>query len=339
MLTPVEKIVAIGLAACFWVGSLSGQVVEDLRRDAPFFRKKLPEFRRWLVENELHKIFRADTIAVDNQKVTLFLRPAFEGRRVCDSMQCAWNQLEMGNRDLNGEFFHDRLLKKWAFLAEIREEQAEVVVRCHEPAHFLVKISGRTEDVEQKTLDAGHWKLETSKAQSPMSNVYRPTSTLIEGRSLRSAAGMQISLPGGSLGGANVGENSAIVSGKKVGKVCAEAKTFFLDFYKNKGTPVLWKARIDTSFSFEDEFVLEVTHLSNQICPDGYFEYHRIHVQGKQRGEEVELRWDFQGKYGSGILFPPRRNNYKDLELKYKNELANYQNTLFRRMINYLSRR
>lgn len=330
MLTPFEKIVAIGLAACFWAGSLSGQVVEDLRRDVPFFRKKLPEFRRWLAENELHKILRADTIIVDNQKVTLFLRPAFEGRHVCDSMQCAWNQLEMGNRELNGEFFHDRLLKKWAFLAEVREEQAEVVVRCHEPAHFFVKISGKT------TLDFGRRALDAGGLPS---KIYRPSSTVIEGRSLRSAAGMQISLPGGSLGGANVGENSAIVTGKKVGKVCAEAKAFFLDFYKNKGTPVLWKARIDTSFSFEDEFVLEVTHLSNQICPDGYFEYHRIHVQGKQRGEEVELRWDFQGKYGSGILFPPRRNNYKDLELKYKNELANYQNTLFRRMLNYLSRR
>ncbi len=294
---------------CFCTGNLAGQISDDLRRDEPFFRKKIPEFRKWLAENRLDKFFVADSFSVTKTKATLFLRPAFSGDHVCDSMQCVWNNLEEKNRDLNGQFFHERLLKKWAFLAEIREEQAEIVVRCHQPAHFFVKIYGENGKIP------------------------------VEGRSLRSAIPMQISLPSGGISGVNVGENSAIVRSQKVGTVCANAKVFFINWYKKKGTPVLWNARIDTTYSFEDEFVVEVTHLSNEICPEGYYEFHRIFVKGTQRGEDVELRWDFQGKYGSGVLFPPRRNNYKDMELKYKNDLTNYQNALFKRMLTYLGRR
>ncbi|MFN4257481.1 MAG: hypothetical protein ACK4Q5_20970 [Saprospiraceae bacterium] len=284
------------------------QKAEDLRQDAAFFRKKLPEFRQWLAENRLDNVFAADSLAVSAERVTLFLKPSFEGRRVCDSMQCAWNELESANRDLNGQFFHERLLRKWAFLAEVREDQAEVVVRCHQPPHFLARIYGKN-------------------GQIP-----------IEGRSIRTASLVEVQLPPTAVEGANAGDNATFIPGKKVGAVCASAKKFFVKWYSDKGTPVLYSARIDTSFSFEDEFVVEVTHLSNEICPDGYFEFHRIHVSGRQRGDDVELKWEFQGKYGSGIIFPPRKNNYKDMELRYRAELETYQHTLFKLLLDYLRR-
>jgi len=113
---------------------------------------------------------------------------------------------------------------------------------------------------------------------------------------------------------------------------------YLTQYYKGKGTPILWRAKIDTSFALYDEFVMEVTHLSEEVCPDGYFEYHRIYVKGLQKGDDVELSWEFQAKYGSGIAFPPRKNDYKDMEPKYKEELEEYQNRLFKKLLEYLRR-
>jgi len=277
----------------------------DLRNDKAFFLKKKTEFNQWLRQNQLDKVLRADSVAVSAQKVTLFLLPAYQGKHVCDSIQCAWDKLEKANRKVNGQFFHERLLHKWAFLAEIHDDQAEVIVRCHEPAHFQAKIYSRDGKVP------------------------------VEQRNIRSATVLDVSLPG-SLQGVNTGDNKTIIQGKKVGPVCSAARRYLTNVYKTKGTPVLWKAKIDTSYAARDEFVLEVTHLSYEICPDGFFEYHRIYVKGLQKGDDVELSWEFQGKYGSGIIFPPRKNDYKDMELRYKTSLDDYQRKLFKKLLDNL---
>ena len=292
------------LLAFFGHPALRAQPV-DLRQDKAFFEAKRPEFQTWLRQNHLDGIFYADSVAVTPKKVTLFLRAAYKGARVCDSLQCAWDRLEKNNRQVNGQYFHERLLHKWAFLAEVHEEQAEVVIRCHEPAHFLARVNSR--------------------------NGRMP----VDGRNIRSAAVLDVRLPA-SMDGVNTGDNTAVIRGKSLDVVCAQARRYLIAFYRPKGTPVLWKARVDSSYSTIDEFVLEVTHLSYEICPDGYFEYHRIYVKGAQKGEDVELSWEFQGKYGSGIIFPPRKNDYKDMDLRYKSNLEEYQKRLFKKLTDYL---
>jgi hypothetical protein len=278
----------------------------DLRKDRAFIQKKLPEFRQWLRQNRLDGIFRADSVAVSAGRATLFLRGAYQGKHVCDSLQCAWDKLEQANKRYNGQYFHERLLQKWAFLAELHPDQAEVIVRCHEPAHFLARITSRN----------GH--------------------VPVEGRSIRSAAVADVSLQGTSLGGVNTGDNTALLRGRQVRQVTGTARRWLTNYYKTKGTPVLWRARIDTTYAAYDEFILEVSHLSDEICPDGFFEYHRVYMKGAQNGEDVVLSWEFQGKYGSGIIFPPRKNDYKDLDLRYKSNLEDYQKKLFKRLLDYL---
>lgn len=308
-MAPSTKSSLLLLILCvFSMPKISAQPLEDLRQDAAFFRKKLPEFRQWLSESGLDAVFVADSVAVSARKASLFLKPAFRGKHVCDSMQSAWNALESSNRQMNGQFFHDRLLRKWAFLAEVREEQAEVVVRCHEPAHFFARVYGQNGEIP------------------------------VEQRTLRTAAFLDLQVPTNALSSATPGDNATLVRNQRVAPVCAAAKRFFVQWYASRGTPVLYSARLDTSYSFEDEFVVEVTHLSYEACPDGFFEYHRIHVSGLQKGDDVELRWEFQAKYGPGIVFPPRKNNYKDMELRYRTELEAYQRTLFRHLLNYLRR-
>jgi len=293
------------LICLFCLLSVASTSAQDLRKDKSFFQKKKGEFGLWLKQNKLDKILTADSVSVSSQKVTLFLRPMYKGAHVCDSMQRAWDKLEQTNRKVNGQYFHERLLHKWAFLAEVREDQVEVVVRCHDPAHFMAKVYSKNGKIP------------------------------LEQRSIRSAAVSDVSTPV-SLQDVNTGDNKTLIRGKNVTAVCNTARRFLVNTYKNKGTPVLWKARVDSSYTAYDEFILEVSHLSYEICPDGYFEYHRIYVKGLQKGEDVELSWEFQGKYGSGILFPPRKNDYKDMDLKYKSNLEEYQRRLFKKLMDYL---
>ncbi|MBV6438826.1 MAG: hypothetical protein DYG98_12035 [Haliscomenobacteraceae bacterium CHB4] len=291
--------------SCFSAIRAGAQPSTDLRKDKVFFQKKRNEFGLWLRQNQLDRIFRADSVAVSARKVTLFLRPAFDSKRACDSIQCAWTKLEQGNKRVNGQFFHERLLHKWAFLSEVPPGQAEVVVRCHDPAHFLAKVYSREGKVP------------------------------VEQRSIRDGTVVDVSTPS-SLQGVNTGDNKFMVPNKKVSTVCGNARRYLTNFYKMKGTPILWRAKVDTSYTTYDEFVLEVTHLNYEICPDGFFEYHRIYVKGLQKGNDVELSWEFQGKYGSGIIFPPRKNDYKDMDLRYKSNLEEYQKRLFKKLTDYL---
>jgi hypothetical protein len=279
----------------------------DYRRDLDFFRQKQKEYNQWLRKNKLDGVLRADSVSATAKKVTLYLRPTYKGAKVCDSIQCAWNALEKANQAVNGQTFHQRLLHKWAFMSEVHEAQTEVVVRCHEPAHFLAKINCRQGEFS------------------------------VDGRNIRAASVTQVGIPA-SLEGINAGANSAVLRNKNVSAVCADARKYLVGYYKPKGTPILWKAKVDTSYVTYDEFVLEVTHLSNEICPDGYFEYHRIYIKGVQKETDVELSWEFQGKYGSGILFPPRKNDYKDTELRYKSQLEDFQKKLFKKLFDYLRR-
>lgn len=287
-----------------WVPVEAQRPPNDLRRDMPFFRRKLPEFRQWLRANQLDAVFKADSVAVNGAKVTLFLRPAYRGAHVCDSLQCAWEQLEKTNKQQTGRYFRETLLHKWAFMAEVREEQAEVIVRCHDPAHFMARINSRD-------------------GQIP-----------VDGRNIRAVNVVTVAMPA-TLNGANNGDNKAIIPASKVNAVCTKARKFLTTHYQ-KGKSLFWSARVDDSYASWDEFILEVTHLSNEICSDNYYEYHRLYIKGVQRGADVELSWDFQGKYGSGILFPPRRNDYKDLETRYKSDLEDYQNRLFKKLLDYL---
>jgi hypothetical protein len=280
---------------------------QDLRNDKAFFNKKRIEYNQWLKKNQLGHVLRADSISVSSNKTTLFLRPTYNGRRTCDSLQCAWQRLEKANKQANGQNFHERLLHKWAFLAEVHENQAEVVVRCHDPAHFRAKMYGKDGRVP------------------------------VEERNIRSGAILELDLPV-SMQGINTGDNFYLFRGKNVYTLCTNARRWLVNQYKDKGTPILWKAKIDTSYIAYDEFVLEVTHLNYEICPDGFYEYHRIYVKGVQKGEDVELSWEFQGKYGSGIIFPPRKNDYKDMELHYKSNLEEYQKRLFKLLLDHLRR-
>ncbi|HNG90054.1 MAG TPA: hypothetical protein PK858_07610, partial [Saprospiraceae bacterium] len=173
----------ISFCLLFSLARLTGAAAQaaDLRADKDFFQKRKSDFDRWLRQNHLEGILRADSIGLTAQKATLYLRAAYRGKHVCDSLQSAWNKLEQSNRKVNGQYFHERLLHKWAFLAELHLDQAEVVVRCHNPAHFQARIFPKNGKIP------------------------------VETRNVRAGAVLEVKTPA-SLQGINNGDNTALIA-------------------------------------------------------------------------------------------------------------------------------
>lgn len=121
-------------------------------------------------------------------------------------------------------------------------------------------------------------------------------------------------------------------------KKVTRAIGYFLNnrWYRGKGTPFLHRVHIDTVSTMRNEFTFEYTHLSNEVI-ERYYEYHRIHVKVQDKGDGmVDITWKFSGKWSSGILLPARRQDYKLMEIDYKEALELYEEKLFKEIENYL---
>jgi hypothetical protein len=154
---------------------------------------------------------------------------------------------------------------------------------------------------------------------------------MLEERNIKYGGG-QIKIRVDSLANMNTGGVLVNLERRQISEVSQKIKKFFEKYYKKKG---FWlrDAKIRQLTSFYNEISFEVTDLKNEAIRDGYFEYHYVRVKIFQEGGDVHVIWTFQGKYGSGIFFPPRKpKDYKDMELKpeYKEDLERYEENLFR---------
>ena len=78
----------------------------------------------------------------------------------------------------------------------------------------------------------------------------------------------------------------------------------------------------------EGELSIEVSNLSKEVLDDftiGYYEFIMIDMVLEQKGEYVEITYELQMKYGSGIFVAPRRSGYKDMEAKYSEYVERYR--------------
>ena len=108
----------------------------------------------------------------------------------------------------------------------------------------------------------------------------------------------------------------------------------FQAHYIGKEQPWGREAHIDV-LEIDNEFSIEITNISKEILDDfmiGYFELIVIDVLITPKGNDIEIDYDFRGKYGSGIFIAPRRSGYKDMTPKYSEYLKRY-NLKIRKMI------
>lgn len=283
-----------------------------LQQDAGFFSAQEQEFQNWLRANQMDLAFRTDGLDVMPDRVILYLTSAGEDLQ-CARLQASWQawQKQFNKEHHFRQLFHEKLLETWSVLAELSADSTEIVIRCPELGLFSARIFGETDG-----------------------------RILVEENGLKAMGGGVIPIPFESLKEVHTGGRLDSLSRKlSVRKVRLAIGDYLLNhWYEGKGTPILYNVRIDTSASYYNEFTWEFSHLSHEVLEKGFYEYHRIKVDVQERNDKLELSWQFTGKFGSGILFPPRRNDYKLMETYYKEDLEAYEEKLFRKITEYLQK-
>ncbi|TAK44431.1 MAG: hypothetical protein EPO28_04890 [Saprospiraceae bacterium] len=284
----------------------------DLRENQAFFNSQMKEYQTWLDSNDLGNFFKTERLLVAPDKLTLYLFSA-SAKPSCDSLQAVWEQIgkAFDKEHHRKQLFHEKLLETWSVLTELPTDSMEILLRCDDPAKFSVRIYGEADG-----------------------------RILADEQNMKSLGSGTIEIPFNQLREIHTGGRLDSLGKKKtVGQVRLAIGDYLRKFYKGKGTPVLYNVRIDTSMSYYQEFTWEFTHLSNAVLKDeGFYEYHRIKIEVQDRNDKLEVSWQFTGKFGSGILFPPRRNDYKLVETYYPGAEKQYEYDLFKKITEYLQK-
>ena len=103
-------------------------------------------------------------------------------------------------------------------------------------------------------------------------------------------------------------------------------KLYLKNYYSDKKN-LLQKAKFRT-IDNEDEINFEISNIKKEVLDDflvGYYELIIIDMYFIQKGDIVEIHYELQAKYGSGIFAAPRRSGYKDMEPKYQDYVERYR--------------
>lgn len=115
-------------------------------------------------------------------------------------------------------------------------------------------------------------------------------------------------------------------------------KSYFRAYYKDKGA---WgKTTRYRVIDNGEELSIEVSDMTKEVLDDfliGYFEFVQIEMYIEQKGEVVEVTYELQAKYGSGVFVAPRRSGYKDMEPRYGEYVEQYRKK-FKSMMNEILR-
>ncbi|MFK7932948.1 MAG: hypothetical protein AB8G22_05520 [Saprospiraceae bacterium] len=282
---------------------------DNLLADEAYFQRQLPEFSLWLQRYHFDRVVQIKQIAVQSNQVVLDLVSNF-AHAPFDSLPVAWDALAFEYERMHREPIEHRLLYAFAFHNDLQPYQAKIRIRSRDPRFFDVLIW------------ADH-----------RGNVHVEENARISYMSSGIFSLNQNELREMSSGGRDT------LGYQSISTVRRAISSYLFNYYSNKGTPVLYKAKIDTTRTYHNELTYKITNISHEVLDDGFFEYIRINIAVDQKGDQVEIKWNFQGKYGSGIWFAPRESQYKNMEIHYAGQLQRYEQDLIKQITYHLKRR
>lgn len=287
---------------------------DALVKSKDFFLTQFEEYQFWLESNKLGTILSAKNIEIKEDKLVLILtikNPS--NNQTCQEEGKSWGYLESQFNRIHGSkiLLHEKLFKVWEILSEVSSDSLELEILCSSAKRPLLKISstenGRITDMRffEENLGDGAFTLKIDHLEN--------LST------------------GGTIKFNNQESTIKVVRDK--------IKYFLLDIhYRDKGTPRLFTVRADTSETYYNQLIYKFSHLSHEVLDAGFFEYHIIDIEVENINGKIKVSWSFNGKFGSGIFAPPKRNDYKLIESYYLEDLKIYERKLFRLMEEYLSK-
>lgn len=283
--------------------------VDNLLPHEPFYQAQIPEFKAWLQTYHFDRLVQVEGIQVHSNQVILHLVSNFNANPF-DSLAMAWDAMQFEYEQLYNEAMEKRLFEAFVFHNDLQPHQAKIHIRSHHPRLFDL------------TIWADHWGdihiEENARVSYLSSGIFN-----INQKELRQM----------SHGGRDTLGYQSVMSVRRA------ISQYLFNYYSEKGTPVLYKAQIDTTRTYHNELTYKITNISHEVLDDGFFEYIRINIAVAQKGDLVEIKWNFQGKYGSGILFAPRESQYKNMEVRYANQLQSYEKDLIKQITHHLKRR
>lgn len=280
----------------------------SLLHDTAFFSNSQNEFDVWLEQNNLAAYIVTTDLKMAADKITLFLEAGHEIGD-CDDFRDTWINLcdvQMRNQP-RGQTFSEVLMTTWSFFTAVEVDSIEIVLRCQEDKK-LVAIYGTTNGriITEEFFDK---EMSTGVETIPVSKLKR----IYSGNTFKAGSG----------------KNTAKLVREEVGR-------YIREWYSTKGTDVLFNAKLKIDESYFSEFTYIITHLENEIIQEDFFEYHRINIKVVQMGGDININWDFRGKFGHGIFTTPRDSEYKPIENYYPGKVADYEKKLLRHITDHL---
>lgn len=305
-------LLSVFFACVLWLAPLNSRAQNDLREYNAFFIRQLTEYQEWLGVTGFNQVLRADSLQVARNNVTLFLGSPYNDtytREKPDSLSVAWENLKNEYFTTTGTHLYEELFNTFFFLMEIDRQQAEIQILGKESFLFRVQIDYQHQQVvlkEEIATIKANGTIEIPPIQ--LKNISKPASDQISDLTLR-----------------EVRENIS---------------SCLTEYYSEKGT-ILHDAEIRIIADYAYELVFEVTKLSNEILRNDdwfkFFEYIRIAVKVEKHNGNVAIVYDIQGKYGSGIFCPPRRNEYKSIEVHFPGYMDDYEIMIKNKIRKYLT--
>ncbi len=291
--------------------------------DFAFFEDKKDAINEWLEYESLSNYLAFDSLVYDNDRLEIRFLPASLGEN-CNYLKMLWEGLSDKYYAEREEAIHIDMMSGLAFVMEVPKERLYLRLTCGDLDNYQVLISA------ERSVDD-----ELMVGYEVVGNVEKMA---VLGDPVKVKIGSLKPIFLVKLGNIEL-EFSARDKRVTVGKVSEGVEKFLKEYYKTKGTPILYRARPDVSRPYYNEFDISVSHLSHTVLKDeGFFEYHEFHVTVLQQADEIIVNWDFKGKYGSGILFAPRRSDYKEMKKKYAEEVAIFEKKIFAELNKYLTK-
>jgi len=277
----------------------------DLRKDSSFFLSKATEIKKILKNDGIDQFYRLASIEVKQTKIIVNFNSA---QSTSDSAIVAWGILQTKYDSIPEYRVAKSLFNTLAFEMEIGKDSLELILGAN-VKDFVVYIK-----------------------HDPLSGVL-----INEGFKAPKRTFKTIVIKNNEL---SISSKSSKVSNDEltIKEIRSVISNYLKNYYKSKGT-FFYDSELDVLKDNSNELTFEVSKLSKEILKDrDYFEFIRIDVKIQKNDKDFEIKYQVQGKYGSGIGFAPRRSEYKNMEPEYADYLNRYEEKLVQNINQLLTR-
>jgi hypothetical protein len=286
----------------------------DLRNDTAFFSSKTNHINFWLQDKGASQIFRFRNFEARKNRLIINLESVYSTQ---DSTLTALRKFNRILDSLDVNALEKSLLNMLSFELELGKDSLEIVLGSNIKGKKIIVSYENAKGVFYNTERFQGTGLEKNAVGS---RDFKPILIPID----------EIAIPASS---------SVIVSNTLMLKDIRKSISDFLkEYYRTKGT-FFYDAQLDVLKENSNEFTMEVTKLSKEILTDrNYFENIRIDVKLFKTANEIEIKYQIQGKYSGGFGFAPRRSEYRNMEPDFAEYLRHYEEKIGQRIIHLLTK-